>query len=154
LVLPQDGCCARAEQVHCAARVPEAEHLHIRYVRTLYVYSAEDRATLRNILERPLHALKREEIKTLSAHLGYYYDDDKLFKISTARTEVLNGRRVAIIEGVFLEDAGPGARAYAVIFTNSAGDSPREVSFWGPAPLFTKYWGDVRRMLDAIRWDE
>lgn len=129
---------------------PETSDAVMSYMQTVLT---GDAAGFQRLLDAPLHALKPAEIKfvALEIHANTWVDSDQ-FHFSSARTETLNGRRVVVLEGQWLDDAGkPFQKDYKLAFLDNE-RRPRSVGYSAPAALFERYWKQVRQALDSIEW--
>ncbi len=106
-------------------------------------------ALFRAVLRQPPHALGFGEIKDLRGVLQERADS-KVFTISSARTEDLNGRRILWIEGRYKE-AGNDLQQI-LLDADGTGSVVQEIYFVAPKDIFLKYARSARAALTTIVW--
>lgn len=114
------------------------------------------------IMEKPPHILDRTEANFFGAYYTSFHPSFPTEKVengstTSARTELLNGRTVAIFEGqteLASEDRAPlQQRFYSVLFADVAHNSAvGKIYFAAPEESFGRYYIDVRSALNSIRW--
>jgi hypothetical protein len=111
---------------------------------------AESSKVFHDTLEKPPHALTPHELEGLHQVLGANRSNKDDFKINSARTEDLNGKRVLTVEGRYPHH-GLSART---IFVDSdgTGSAVQEITFQAPTAEFFKNTTASLNALKSIKW--
>ncbi|CAN5521563.1 hypothetical protein BH11CYA1_BH11CYA1_03360 [soil metagenome] len=111
---------------------------------------AESSRVFHDTLERAPHSLTPQEIESLHQVLGANRSNKEDFKINSAKTEDLNGKRVLTIEGRYPQH-GLSARTI-FIDSDGTGSAVQEVTFQAPTAEFFKNTSVSLNALKSIRW--
>jgi len=114
-----------------------------------YKLNEEEGQTFRDALARPPHTLPRQEIAALEAVLRDKGSPD-LFRLSSARTEVLNGKMVLVVEGHYIEVDDEALTVY--VDADGKGCTIDELHFRAPASEYKQYMPDVQKALQSVVW--
>lgn len=108
----------------------------------------EDADNFKKILSQPDHQLSKDEIKSL----GSVLDNKQLetdFRVDRSWTATLNGQRVLMVEGEFLEDQ---RKNLSMITAADGGSRTQEVSYMAPADKYALKKDDAIKSLKTISW--
>ncbi len=111
---------------------------------------AESSKVFHDTLEKPPHALAPQEIESLHQVLGANRSNKDDFKINSARTEDLNGKRVLTIEGRYPQH-GLSART-VFVDSDGTGSAVQEITFQAPTAEFFKNTAVSLNALKSIKW--
>lgn len=111
---------------------------------------AESSRLFHDLLAKPAHALTAQELESMHQVLGANRSNKDDFRISSATTEDLNGKRVLKIEGNYPKH-GLNART---IFVDSdgTGSAVQEITFQAPTAEFLKHKANSDNAFKSIRW--
>lgn len=107
-----------------------------------------------NLLKEPAHLLKEDEAKALfNPPLKEILRDKAIpdgFNLESAKTEVVNGKKVLIIEGFF---PGIQERTRAMyIDSDGTGSAVQEVYYQAPKDKFMKHQPNANAAFKSIKW--
>ncbi len=102
------------------------------------------------LLKEPCHLLSRKEIDTL-AEIIRDKSNQADFRMQSARTEDINGKRVLVIEGRYNE-IEQDCRSMFVDADASTGTVVQEISYQAPKASFYRYYGQAKGAMDSIQW--
>ena len=111
---------------------------------------AESSKVFHETLERPAHSLTPQEIESLHQVLGANRTNKEDFKINSAKTEDLNGKRVLTIEGRYPQH-GLSART-VFVDSDGTGSAVQEITFQAPTAEFFKNTSASLNALKSIKW--
>ena len=112
--------------------------------------SDEDAAeSFARLLTESPHDLAPTEIDACEAILGESADPER-FSIAIAKTELLNGRIVLIVEGSWITSQTDMLRVYADI--QGDGRFVQEISFTAPSAAFQLLRAEIVECFKAISW--
>lgn len=111
---------------------------------------AESSRAFHETLERPPHVLAPQELESLHQVLGANRSNKEDFKINSARTEDLNGKRVLTIEGRYPHH-GLSART-VFVDSDGTGSAVQEITFQAPTAEFFKNTAASLNALKSIKW--
>ncbi len=108
-----------------------------------------------NVLKQPAHMMKEDEAKTLfNPPLKEILRDKAIpggFNLESAKTEVINGKKVLVIEGTF---PGIQERTRAMyIDADGTGSAVQEVYYQAPKDKFMKHQPSVNASFKSIKWE-
>ncbi len=108
-------------------------------------------ANFRSVLEKPPHELTADEIKSLKEVLKMKTPiESAQFQIASARTEVLNGKKVLIVEGSYPE---AGEQIYEIyIDADGSGEVIQEIYFQAPQADYEQYLPAAQEAIRSIVW--
>lgn len=110
----------------------------------------ESSKVFHDTLEKPPHTLAPQEIESLHQVLGANRSNKDDFKINSARTEDLNGKRVLTIEGRYPHH-GLSART-VFVDSDGTGSAVQEITFQAPTAEFFKNTAVSLNALKSIKW--
>ncbi len=102
----------------------------------------------RQILQAGPHSLSDSEIEKLGDLMGQTGPQNPDFKMTSARTLDLHGKKVVAVEGRFQKwnvDT-------TMIFASRDDNSTQQISYTAPSSVYDKYLPDARRSIDSIVW--
>jgi hypothetical protein len=109
----------------------------------------QEAQAFKNILAAADHDLSKEEIKSIGSVLDNKRNENE-FRLDRGWTETLNGKKVLLVEGQFLED---GRKNLSMIFDgNGRGSLPQEVTLIAPPEQYAANRGEMIRSLSSIVW--
>ncbi len=111
---------------------------------------AESSRAFHETLERPPHVLAPQELESLHQVLGANRSNKEDFKINSARTEDLNGKRILTIEGRYPHH-GLSART-VFVDSDGTGSAVQEITFQAPTAEFFKNTAASLNALKSIKW--
>lgn len=111
---------------------------------------ADSSKAFHDILEKPPHSLAPQEIESLRQVLGANRSNKEDFKINSARTEDLNGKRVLTIDGRYPQH-GLSART-VFVDSDGTGSAVQEITFQAPTAEFFKNSAASLNSLKSIKW--
>jgi microcompartment protein CcmK/EutM len=101
-------------------------------------------------LNGAVHAIAKgsEELKSLSEVI-----DDKSgnFNISSAFTEVLNGKKVLVVEGAY-KDAEHTTSRSVYVDSDGTGSVVQEISYTAPGSIYKTHLPAAEKALKSIKW--
>lgn len=118
------------------------------YYRGTPVKESIARAFKATLLAEP-HALSADEIHSLGIMVSYALDGNA-FKLKRIHTETLNGRRVLIVEGDFLQDGV--TRLHVFVDADDRGSAVQELFFQAPTADFKNSVDAGKRAFSSIIW--
>lgn len=106
-------------------------------------------AAFKDVLSKPAHDLTAAEQKSLGSILGNY-EDTRAFKMSSCKTEDLNGKCVLVIEGTWNVN---GHRSHSVLVSpDGTGSTVQEIFYKAPQDQYEKHLPSVQSSMKSIRW--
>lgn len=103
----------------------------------------------KDIVGKAPHELTPAEIQSLGAILGHQ-GDPRVFKMSSCRTEELNGKHVLVVEGVW---NAVGHESLSVLVSpDGSGQTIQEIYFKAPPAEYKQYLPAASDALKSIRW--
>lgn len=111
---------------------------------------AESSKVFRETLDKPPHPLTPQELESLHQVLGANRSNKEDFKINSAKTEDLNGKRVLTIEGRYPQH-GLSART-VFVDSDGTGSAVQEITFQAPTAEFFKNTAASLIALKSIKW--
>lgn len=111
---------------------------------------AQSSRSFHDLLAKPAHALTAQELESMHQVLGANRSNKDDFRISSATTEDLNGKRVLKIEGNYPKH-GLNARTIFVD-TDGTGSAVQEITFQAPAAEFLKHKASSDNAFKSIHW--
>lgn len=112
---------------------------------------SEDGAkAFKDCLSSAAHAITKgsEELKSLAEVIG---DSTGNFNISKASTEVLNGKKVLVVEGSH-KDAEHTTSQTVYVDSDGTGSAIQEISYTAPGALFKAHLGAAEQAIKSIIW--
>ncbi|MCA9800957.1 MAG: hypothetical protein KC777_03170 [Cyanobacteria bacterium HKST-UBA02] len=103
----------------------------------------------KDLLAAPEHRLKPDELEALGELLGDKKNPGS-FRVDVARTQDLNGKRVLVVEGRYLQHDLQARSMY--IDTDGSGSAVQEVTFQTPADKVSKHFLAGVRALESVVW--
>jgi hypothetical protein len=103
----------------------------------------------RNLLAAPLHSLTQVELEDLR-QLLQTRSDPASFRAMVAKTQDIHGKRVLVIEGLFLKHALHARTLY--VDTDGTGSAVQEITFQAPNARFVKNLLQGVKSLESIIW--
>lgn len=101
------------------------------------------------ILRNDPHQLNRREIQSLGIMISYAFDKE-LFNLIDISTETLNGRRVLMIEGEFIQDGI--TRLHIFVDADNTGRAIQELIFQAPTSDYQNSVKVGEQAFDSILW--
>jgi len=101
------------------------------------------------VLSTPPHNISQIEVDSLKEVLMRRNDPDT-FRMFVAKTQDIKGKRVLVIEGVFLEFNLQVRTLY--VDSDGTGSAVQEISFQAPKDRFVKYLLPGTKSLETITW--
>ncbi len=101
------------------------------------------------ILRSDPHPLNTREIQSLGIMISYAFDKE-LFNLIDISTENLNGRRVLMIEGEFMQDGI--TRLHIFVDADNTGRAIQELIFQAPTSDYSNSVKVGERAFDSIIW--
>lgn len=105
----------------------------------------EEGAAFKAVLDKPAHVLSKAEIQSLTEVMRNKHDP-KVFHMMGAHTEDLNGKRVLVVEGRFVEKQYDTRSIY--VDSDGTGTAVQEIYFQAPK---ADYMMTVKQAQDAFR---
>lgn len=105
--------------------------------------------SFRSILENDQHVLSLKEIESIAPVLRDKQDPAD-FSMLTARTEVIGGKRVLLVEGRYKESQQDALEIF--IDSDGTGTAVQEVFFQASRDDYKKYVHSIRKALASIEW--
>jgi len=105
----------------------------------------------RDVLSKPPHALSEQEKESLKDVLSTKTPvGSDQFKMTDARVEDLNGKKVLVVEGQYTKS---GDKIHAVyVDADGTGRVVQEIFYQSPADQYAKYWKQADRAFKSIDW--
>ncbi|MDP3509207.1 MAG: hypothetical protein Q8T09_14640 [Candidatus Melainabacteria bacterium] len=110
----------------------------------------ESSKVFHDTLEKPPHALAAQELESLHQVLGANRSNKDDFKINSARTEDLNGKRVLTIEGRYPRHNLSARTVF--VDSDGTGSAVQEITFQAPTAEFFKNTAASLNALKSIKW--
>lgn len=153
LTLPKDwklgttdsGGMGTFREYHSASR-PEAKLCF--FYRGMRV-SPPDGEAFKTVLDKPAHVLSRAEIQSV-ADIMRDKDDPKVFQIRGAHTEVINGKKVLVVEGRFIERQHDSYSIY--VDSDGTGTAVQEIFFQAPKDDYMLTIKPAQDAIRSVRW--
>lgn len=113
--------------------------------------SPEAAEQFRLVLSKRAHVLSPAELKKLGEILRDKAEPER-FKIMVAATRELNGSRVLVVEGSYL-DTNNKREAYAMFIDgDGSGSIVQEISFLAPKREYPSFFADATSSFKSIQW--
>lgn len=101
------------------------------------------------LLEKPAHSLSPAELKSI-AEVIRDRQDARDFQMLSARTEDLNGKRVLIVEGRYIQIQQD---TYAVLVdADGSGKAVQEIFFQAPKENYMRFSREAKESIKSIQW--
>src|SRR4030095_14258449 len=140
---------------HDLASLREFNPPGVPQVRLCFYYrgipiDAESASRFRDLLEKPAHDLEPGELEAVDLVLGNLAYAD-VFVIETKSTSELNGKRVLMITGRWLESK---MRTWAMfIDADGTGSAVQEIHFIAPPEVYDSSLNEVQGALNSVEWE-
>ncbi|HEY9868983.1 MAG TPA: hypothetical protein V6D08_07440 [Candidatus Obscuribacterales bacterium] len=111
--------------------------------------SREAAKNFRDVLDKPPHVLSSAELASLKETLRDR-GNPRDFKVLTAQTEDINGKRVLVVEGTY---TGIQQDARAILVdSDGTGSAVQEIYFQAPKGDYLRYLKTAKDSMKSIRW--
>lgn len=127
----------------------EAANVLLWYFYRGYKMNEREASEFKQVLDKPAHMLTAPETRSVAQIIRDKSDPDN-FRLMAAKTEEINGKKVLVVEGRYVEADDDAYSIY--IDADRLGRTVQELHFRAPKDQYHRYLKDAKSAFGSIAW--